>query len=298
MTIITQIAELKSGIFRLRAPNPGPMTGSGTNTYVLFGPAGAVVIDPGPKSAAHLNAIVTTLDNRPLRAILISHAHLDHTALTPALVAATDAPVLAFGKAAAGRSARMQMLADQGLTGGEGVDVAFAPDEFLTDEQTISTAGLKIDVIHTPGHMGGHLCFGLGEMLFSGDHVMGWSTSLVSPPDGDMAAYMASLTRLGTGDWALFLPGHGETIADPAARLAQLITHRRAREASILAALRTAPANPDRLAALLYTDAPRSLLPAAARNILAHLIDLHDRNLVITDDAITADATFRANWKM
>lgn len=290
----TEIAELQDGVLRLRAPNHGPMTGTGTNTYLLFGPDGAVVIDPGPNHPPHLVAILTALGNTALRAILITHAHLDHSALTLALKAATGARVMAFGGATAGRSTRMQRLSDQGLAGGEGADAGFAPDDLLTDAQTICIAGLEIGVLHTPGHMGGHLCFALGHVLFSGDHVMGWSTSLIAPPDGDMAAYMASLSGLSARAWTQFLPGHGEAIRDPAARLDEILTHRRAREAQVLAALQIAPGTPADLAAMLYTDIAATLWPAAARNILAHLIDLHDRNLVATDDQITIDALFRA----
>ena len=290
----TEIAEPAAGILRLRAANPGPMTGTGTNTYVLFGSDGALLIDPGPDLAPHFEAIVRALGDLPLHAILISHAHLDHTALTPALVAATGARVMAFGGATAGRSTRMQALAEQGVMGGEGADPAFAPDDLLVDGQSLDLAGLRLKVIHTPGHMGGHLCFAHADTLFSGDHVMGWSTSLISPPDGDMAAYMSSLTKLTTQHWARFLPGHGEAIADPSARLAALIAHRRAREAAILAALHTAPATPDQLATLLYTDTPTALLPAAARNILAHLIDLHDRNLIAALGPIKPNTAFYA----
>ena len=290
----SQITELADGILRLRAANSGPMTGTGTNTYVLSGPDGTVVIDPGPQSAPHLSAILAAIGSTALRAILITHAHLDHTALTPALVAATAARVMAYGGATSGRSARMQGLADQLGAGGEGADHGFAPDDLLRDEQTLDLAGLQIKVLHTPGHMGGHLCFGLGGVLFSGDHVMGWSTSLISPPDGDMSAYMAQLARLSRHPWGQFLPGHGEVITDPAARLAHLITHRRAREAQLLAVLRTAPATAARIAAQLYRDISPTLLPAATRNILAHLIDLHDRNQVATDGQLTADTLFHA----
>ena len=291
----SEITELVGGILRLRAANPGPMTGTGTNTYLLMAATGAVVIDPGPDLVAHLDAIITHLGKTPLRAILITHAHLDHTALTPALVAATSARVLAFGGATAGRSAQMKAMADQGMAGGgEGADAGFAPDDLLADGQTLDVAGMVISVIHTPGHMGGHLCFGYGDTLFSGDHVMGWSTSLISPPDGDMADYMASLARLSADHWSRFLPGHGNAVSDTAARLAALIAHRRAREAAILAAVRAQPTSATALAALIYTDTAPALLPAAARNILAHLIDLHDRNLISTQDPITPTTAFTA----
>jgi glyoxylase-like metal-dependent hydrolase (beta-lactamase superfamily II) len=278
--------ELAKGVVRLRADNPGPMTGSGTNSYLLFGPEGAVVIDPGPALPAHLQAILRALGDAPLRAILVSHAHLDHTALVPELAAVTGVQVLGFGGAASGRSDVMQRLAQAMPGGGEGVDHGFVPDVLLQDGQILRLAGLEIEVLHTPGHMGGHLCFGMGDRLFSGDHVMGWSTSLVSPPDGDMGDYMASLAVLAARDWTMFWPGHGEVIDDPAARLAELIQHRSAREAAICTALLAGALDANALAQVIYRETPAALLPAAARNILAHLIDLHDRKIVTCTDTI------------
>ncbi len=286
--------QVAAGVWRIRAANPSPMTGTGTNTYVLHGPDGAVVIDPGPALPAHLAAVLAAVGDVPLQAILVTHPHLDHSALVPALKAATEAQVYGFGPAEAGRSAVMQRLAAAGLQGGgEGVDLGFAPDVLVSDGTVLALAGLQIEAIHTPGHMGGHLCFALGENLFSGDHVMGWASTLISPPDGDMAGYMASLARLSTRDWRQFWPGHGETIADPAARLAELAAHRRARETAICAALQAGPARPADLAAQLYTDTPPALLPAAARNILAHLIDLHDRNVVTASEPLGPEAQFK-----
>jgi glyoxylase-like metal-dependent hydrolase (beta-lactamase superfamily II) len=285
--------ELAKGVRLVRANNPGPMTGSGTNSYVLQGPDGAVVIDPGPALPAHLQAILGALGDAPLRGILISHAHLDHSALAPDLAAATGAQVFGFGGAASGRSAVMQCLAVGMAGGGEGVDLGFAPDILLHHGQVLKLAGLQIEALHTPGHMGGHLCFGMADRLFSGDHVMGWSTSLVSPPDGDMGDYMTSLALLAARDWQVFWPGHGEAVGDPAARLAALIQHRRDREAAICAGLSGRALDAHRLAARIYTETPGALLPAAARNILAHLIDLHDRKIVSTSDVIGPMARFQ-----
>lgn len=286
--------ELATGVQRIRAANPSPMTGSGTNSYVLHGPEGAVVIDPGPALPDHLAAVLAAVQGAPVRAILVTHPHLDHSALVPELRAATGAQVYGFGTAVAGRSAVMQRLAAAGLQGGgEGVDLGFSPDVLVADGAMLMLAGLQIEALHTPGHMGGHLCFALGENLFSGDHVMGWASTLISPPDGDMAGYMASLQLLSARRWQQFWPGHGETIADPATRLAALASHRRARETAIRAALQAGPARPADLATQLYTDTPPALLPAAARNILAHLIDLHDRNIVTTTEPLGPAAEFK-----
>ena len=286
--------ELADGVWRVRAENPSPMTGSGTNTYVLHGPEGAVVIDPGPALPAHLAAVLAALRGAAVRAILVTHPHLDHSGLVAELKAVTGAQVYGFGGAQAGRSAVMQRLAAAGLSGGgEGVDAGFAPDVRVEDGAVLALAGLQIEAVHTPGHMGGHLCFALGPDLFSGDHVMGWASTLISPPDGDMRAYMTSLQRLALRQWRQFWPGHGEVISDPATRLTELTAHRRAREAAICAALKRGPAHPAELAAQLYTDTPSALLPAAARNILAHLIDLHDRNVVTTATALGPEAQFK-----
>lgn len=286
--------QLAQNLWRIRAENPSPMTGTGTNSYVLHGPDGAVVIDPGPALPAHLAALQAAVGAAPLRAILLTHPHLDHSALVADLKAQTGATVYGFGTAQAGRSKLMQRLAADGLQGGgEGVDTDFAPDVRLSDGARLDLAGLPIEAIHTPGHMGAHLCFALGQTLFSGDHVMGWASTLISPPDGDMGQYMAALAKLATRRWQQFLPGHGEIIADPAARLAALAAHRRAREAAICAALQGRPAHPKDLARQLYTDTPAALLPAAARNILAHLIDLHDRNIVTTTEPLGPDAIFK-----
>ena len=285
--------QVSDGIWRIRAANPSPMTGTGTNTYVLHGPDGAVVIDPGPALPGHLSAVLAALQAVPVQAILLTHPHLDHSALVPELKAATGAQVYGFGAAEAGRSAVMQRLAAAGLQGGgEGVDASFVPDVLVADGAMLALAGLQIEAVHTPGHMGGHLCFALGTDLFSGDHVMGWASTLISPPDGDMSAYMASLQRLAAREWRQFWPGHGEGIADPASRLAALVAHRRARETAICAALKAGPARPAALAAQLYTDTPPALLPAAARNILAHLIDLQGRNIVAATEPLDAEAAF------
>ena len=268
----------------IRAANPSPLTGPGTNTY-LVGKGQVTVIDPGPDLDSHLSAILSTLSaSERISHILVTHAHLDHSALTRRLVAATGAEVLAFGPATAGRSATMTALASHGLTSSEGADPDFVPTRRLRDSSHLSLGALQFQALHLPGHMGCHMGFALGDVLFSGDHVMEWSTSLVSPPDGDMTDYMTSLRRLAARTWSHMLPGHGPAVTDPAARLAFLLDHRLGREAAILAALRDhGPATPATLAARVYTDTARHLLPAATRNVLAHLIDLTARDLAKPD---------------
>lgn len=278
-------------ILTLRADNPGPFTGLGTNTYVL-GEAKKVIIDPGPDDPAHLTAILAAVGHGQVEAIIVTHAHSDHSALAPRMARLTGAPILGFGTASAGMSAQMQALLAEGLAGGEGRDDGFAPDICVQDGQSLTLGGLEIEVIHTPGHMSNHICLGFGDVLLSGDHVMEWSTSLVSPPDGDMGAYMASLHKLAARKWRRFLPGHGAAVENPAARLATLIAHRLGREASVLAALTQGPATAAALARGIYTNLAPNLHPAATRNVLAHLIDLQSRAQVarIGDGAISTAA--------
>lgn len=270
----------------VRAMNPSALTGTGTNTW-LVGEGEVTLIDPGPALADHMAAIFAALDaGERIARILVTHAHLDHSALSRPLAEATGAPVLAFGRADDGRSATMQDLLAAGFTGGgEGADTAFTPDMTIKDGDTLDLSGqaTAIEVIHSPGHMGGHLAFAVGDVLFSGDHVMGWSSTLVSPPDGDMAAYMDSLSRLSARRWSRFLPGHGPAVEDPASRLAELTAHRRQREAQILSALHITPDHATGLAARIYTDTPAALLGAASRNVLSHLIDLSSRNQIAAE---------------
>lgn len=289
---MTEVLQLAPGLVGLRAANPSPMTGTGTNTYVIATAQGAVVIDPGPALPAHLAAIMNAAPNG-VAAILLTHPHLDHSALIPDLVAKTGAPAMGFGPASAGRSPVMQRLAEAGLRGGgEGIDAGFRPDRALLDGDKLGFGEVAIEVVHTPGHMGGHLSFAMGDVLFGGDHVMGWASTLISPPDGDVGAYMSSLARLSARNWRRIYPGHGASIEQPAKRLAELIAHRRAREAAIKQALGKTSMTANALTAQVYTDIAPNLLPAAARNILAHLIDLHERNVVGCDDLLSPAARF------
>jgi glyoxylase-like metal-dependent hydrolase (beta-lactamase superfamily II) len=272
--------QISPTIRRLRAPNPGPMTGTGTNTYIL-GRGRVAVLDPGPAMPVHLAAIMAALvPGETISHILVTHTHLDHSALVPALAAATGAATVGFGPYEGA-------LSDSG----EGIDHTFAPDIRVADGDVLSGDDWQVQAVHTPGHAANHVCFASGDVLFSGDHVMGWSTSLISPPDGDMAAYMASLARLQSGVWSVAYPGHGAAIADVPARLAFLLVHRQQREAAILAALGPRALRLSDLTATVYTDISTALLPAAQRNTLAHVIDLHARNLVTVDSFAITDPT-------
>ncbi|MEL7097825.1 MAG: MBL fold metallo-hydrolase [Pseudomonadota bacterium] len=287
------VAEvMEPGLRRIVAPNPSPMTYRGTNTY-LVGTEQIAVVDPGPQSEAHLAAILDACAGRKISHIVVTHSHVDHSPLAAPLAERTGAPVLAFGGPEAGRSAVMQQLAATGLAGGgEGIDTSFAPDQALADGAIITGADWKLEVIHTPGHLGNHIALGFGDACLTADHVMGWATSLVSPPDGDLTDFMASCTRLSERAWRVFYPGHGAPIQEPNARLDWLVQHRKSREAAILTVLAAGPQNAAALAQTIYTETPAALLPAAERNVLAHLIDLLGKGQVMHEGPLSAAARF------
>lgn len=278
---------------RIVAPNPSPMTYRGTNTYLL-GARDLAVIDPGPDDPAHLEAILRALrPGQRISHILVTHAHLDHSPLAPVLAAATGAPVLAYGDAGAGRSDVMQDLAAQGLVGGgEGVDARFAPDAVLQDGARVGGEGWDLVAHWTPGHFGNHMCFAGKDHVFTGDLVMGWASSLVSPPDGDLSDFMASCQKLRGLAARIFHPGHGAPVTAPALRLDALIHHRQARDAAIRDHLARGPATAAELTARIYTDTAPALHRAAERNVLAHLIDLHARGLSTTEGPLSHATRF------
>lgn len=276
--------ELRPGLRRVRADNPSPLTGTGTNSWIL-GVGPVVVIDPGPDLPGHLAALLAAIGGARVEAIMVTHAHLDHSALAPALARATGAPVLAHGP--------LRDLPAAPPGGGEGLDRDFRPDIPLADGALWRGAAGEIRALHTPGHLHDHLCLLWEGMAFSGDHVMGWASSVISPPEGDMGAYMASLDRLAAARADCLLPGHGDPVADPPSRIAELAAHRRAREAAILAALDAGLATIPDLVTRLYAETPRALHAAAARNVHAHLIDLHRRNLAMAEPVPDMAALWR-----
>lgn len=274
------------------APNPSPMTGPGTNSF-LIGHAEVAVIDPGPDVPAHLNAILRAAGDGRISHILITHAHLDHSAGARRLARMTGAPILGFGPPTAGRSSIMQRLAESSdIGGGEGMDAGFLPDIQLRDGEAISSPEWRITALHTPGHFAGHLSFAAGDEIFCGDIVLGWSSTLISPPDGDLSDYMRSLSRLTELAPRRLLPAHGGPIEHPFPRLSELADHRRHRTAQILTALQSGPASADSLAQEIYDVDPR-LARAASRNVLAHLIALYELGAVVTRSDISINSVFR-----
>ena len=278
--------HIRPGLRRLRADNPSPLTGTGTNTWII-GTDRLTVIDPGPALPAHLDAILAATRGARIEAIFVTHAHLDHSALAPVLARATGAPVLAFAVETPPDPAPPEG------PGAEGIDRSFRPDIALASGTVWTGAAGRITALHTPGHLGDHLCLLWDGAAFSGDHVMGWASSVIAPPEGDMGAYMTSLERLADVSADRLYPGHGETVDDPAGRIAALSAHRRAREAAILDALAAGPATIAALVARLYADTDPTLHPAAGRNVLAHLLDLQRRNRVRADPAPGRRALWR-----
>ena len=273
--------QLCDGLRVITANNPSPMTFKGTNSYLL-GRQEVAVIDPGPDDADHIDKLVQAAGGaHKISQIWVTHSHVDHTAGVQRLVEQTGAPVFAFGPSDAGRAPHMHDLAALGqLGGGEGVDHKFRPDNLVKDGDLLEVDGIVATTHWTPGHFCNHLAFETPFGTFTGDTVMGWASSLVSPPDGDLTAFMASLDILEELHAPRFFSGHGAPIDAPNARVDELRTHRLAREAAALAALEAAGgqgASVAQLTPVIYHDVPVQMHPAAARNLLAHLIDLHLR---------------------
>ena len=284
--------KLADDLTLVLAPNPSPMTHLGTNTYLL-GRSALAIIDPGPDNPAHLAALQSAIAGRLVSHILLTHSHVDHSPLARPLSDLTGAPIYAFGDSSAGRSEVMTRLAREGLTGGgEGIDADFRPDYLLPDNAIIQGPWGEITALHTPGHIGNHLCFAWRDVIFTGDHVMGWASSLVSPPDGDLTDFMASCDRLKSVTTQIYYSGHGAPVTNPAARLDWLIAHRLGRETQILRALEAGAATPNAITRVVYKGVLPALLSAAERNVFAHLIDLHERGKVAAKPQLSATAAF------
>jgi glyoxylase-like metal-dependent hydrolase (beta-lactamase superfamily II) len=261
------LQPLGPGLARLLAPNPSPFTGEGTWVHFL-GTERLVILDPGPADPAHLVALDTAIARRPVEAILVTHTHRDHSPAALPLSASTGAPVLGC--------APLIVPGDQEA----GFDPSYAPDRILHDGETVEIAGLRLQAVHTPGHTSNHLCFAWQHRLFSGDHVMGWSTTVVIPPDGHMGAYLASLAKLQKRPESFYHPAHGEPVEDPQRLLRGLLTHRLQRERQLLRLIAEQPATLPELTRLAYPGLSPRLLPAAEATALAHLLTLEERGAV------------------
>ena len=228
-----------------------------------------------------MNNILDVAANRPVKYIFLTHSHVDHSPLAKLLSAELSSAVYGYGTSDAGLSSTMLSLINSGYeSGSEGIDYEFSPDYLIKNDQKFDLNSKIIFAIHTPGHMGNHVCFQYGKILFSGDHVMGWATSMVSPPYGDLTQFMASCRLLQTKEFDLFLSGHGDPVKNPSERLEFLIKHRLERERQIKETIKNTPLTSLEITEIVYTDIDKSLIPAATRNVFAHLIDLSERGLV------------------
>ncbi len=266
-----RVETLSPLIRRILCDNPGPFTFKGTVTYVV-GTGRVAIIDPGPDDPRHVAAVLEAVKGETVEAILVTHTHRDHSPATPAIKAATGAPVYAEGPH---RAARPLNLGETNVLDASG-DRDFAPDIAVKDGDVVTGTGWTLESVFTPGHTANHMAFALREeqTLFSGDHVMAWSTSIVAPPDGAMGDYMASLDKLRARDETLFWPGHGGPVKEPAKFMRALAHHRRLREAAIMKRLGLGDRHIPDIVAAIYEGLDPRLKSAAGLSVFAHLEDL------------------------
>lgn len=274
-------------IRRVVAGNPSAFTFHGTGTYIV-GHGAVAVIDPGPLLDSHVDALVRALGRERVTHIVITHTHRDHSPAARPLKQATGAPTYGFGSHGSGR-------ADGGGEVEEGADRDFVPDIRVCDGDRIEGDGWTLEAVHTPGHTSNHLCYALLEenALFPGDHVMGWSTTVVSPPDGDMRAYMRSLERLRARGEEVFWPTHGPPIPEPRDFVTALLAHRHEREDQLLACLAHDASTIPEMVETMYADVGRHLHAAAARSVLSHLIHMAETGRVRCDGPPGPDTVYR-----
>ncbi len=281
--------KVAPGVMRLTVNNPGPFTFFGTNTYIV-GETSLVVIDPGPVDQAHFGALLTAIDNRPVSHVFVSHTHRDHSPLAKALQARTGALICAEGPHRPARALHIGEINPLDAS----ADTDFTPDVFLTDDSVIEGDGWAIRTILTPGHTANHAVFGLEGtgVLFSADHVMAWATSIVAPPDGAMADYMASLDKLLERDDTMLLPGHGGPVNAPHAFMRALKKHRKMRERAIVDRLSKGDRTIPEMVRAIYRGTDPRLHEAAGLSVLAHLEDLVARRIAATDGPPSIDGEF------
>ena len=269
--------ELFPGIERLVANNPGPFTYKGTNTYLIGQGATVAVMDPGPDDDAHFEATMKAIGKRKVSTIIVTHTHHDHVDGLPRLLAATGAKTAGFGSKVADSGKRKSSP-----SGGEYVEHDFVPDLVLGDGARLEGDGFALEALHTPGHAPDHLCFGLEgtKILFSGDHVMAWNTSVVAPPEGKMAHYMRSLEKLTQRSDEVFLPGHGGRVVQPRRVVKAFMVHRRMREDAILDCIRQGRTSIAEIVEVVYRGLEPRLVNAASLSVAAHVEHLVERGLV------------------
>ncbi|HTS40776.1 MAG TPA: MBL fold metallo-hydrolase [Xanthobacteraceae bacterium] len=285
-----RVEEVMPGIRRLLCNNPGPFTFKGTVSYIV-GRGQVAIIDPGPDDAEHIAALLAAVRGETVSHIFVTHTHRDHSPAVPHIKQATGAIVLAEGphRAArplnAGEAPRME----------SSNDLAFRPDRALADGEVVEGSGWAIEAVATPGHTANHMVYALkgSDVLFSGDHVMAWSTPVVAPPDGAMSDYMDSLARLGRRNEQIYFPGHGGAVTNAPRFVAAYILHRKAREAAILRQLKRGESDIPALVAAIYSGLNPKLVRAAGFSVLAHLEDLVTRRLVASSGPLSIDGRYR-----
>jgi glyoxylase-like metal-dependent hydrolase (beta-lactamase superfamily II) len=278
------------------ADNPSKYTYLGTGTYII-GQGDVAVIDPGPTLDAHRDALAAALEGARVRAILVTHCHSDHSPLAAWLHGETGAPTFAFGPHGTAESdSDLDADVEEGVTLEETTDTDFEPDVRVGDGEVVAIgSGWTMRAVYTPGHTSNHMCYSLDEerALFTGDHVMGWSTTVVSPPDGDMRDYIDSLRKVIARDDATLWPTHGAPVTSPQPFLRAFLDHRLEREAQVLAAVRSGLSGIDAMVKLMYADVREELHKAAARSVLSHLIKLVDDGRVTVEGKLGPAATYR-----
>lgn len=268
---------------RVLARNPSAFTYTGTQTYLVGAGTDLAVIDPGPDEAAHIAALLHVIGGSRVAAICCTHTHRDHSPASVELAAMTGAPVIGCAPLA---------ISDDGPRADAAFDTTYRPDRVLADGEAVSGDGWTLRAVATPGHTSNHLCYALEESgaLFTGDHVMAWSTSVVAPPDGDMADYMASLGKIHDREDRIYYPAHGPAVENTRQLVRGMIGHRRQRERQIMRFLEEGEAAIEDLVPRMYVGVDKALWPAAGRSVLAHLIDLERRGEVSRSDALWAAA--------
>ncbi|PHR12099.1 MAG: MBL fold metallo-hydrolase [Sphingopyxis sp.] len=265
--------QMEPLVGRVLAGNPSPYTYTGTQTYIVGDRSDRAVIDPGPADEAHIEAILSAVGEADIRAIMCTHTHRDHSPAAAPLAAKTGAPIIGC--------APLVLEAD-GPRADESFDRLYTPDQILADGETVAGDGWTIEAVATPGHTSNHLCLAVQESgaLFTGDHVMAWSTSVIVPPDGNMADYMASLQKLYERQDKIYYPAHGKKVRNPRQLVRGMMGHRKQRERQIMKLLQSGPAAIVDMVPQMYKGLDPRLKGAAGQSVRAHLLDLLDRGLV------------------